>query len=924
MNSSLLIIILVCYFLGLYFISRLANKNGGKLVNNPYTYSLSIAAYCTSWTFYGSVGAATKSGFLFLAIYLGPILCIGIWGLWVKKLIQIKSKYRITSIVDFISARYDKSESLGILAALFIIMGTIPYIALQLKSIIKSTLLLIGSQDLSAQSSLTIGLCVSLSTALMAILFGIRKLDASERHPGMILVLAFECVVKLIAFLAVGIYVTYYLGGGLEATFTKLTSIVDSNYNFMGATDVKSFSVWITYMLLSFSAILFLPRQFHVVVVENFSEKHIKTAKWMFPLYLLLINLFVLPIAIIGVDQGLASSNSDLFVLLLPLKNNNIILATLVYIGGFSAAAGMIMIGVITLSTIFTNHIMLPIISRTKKLRPLTKKILLSRRVFAIALVLISYLYMIILADKAALVSMGLISFAAALQFAPLIIGGIFWSKASKFGAIIGLSLGLLTWLHTLIIPAFVRSDLLPSYLLTHGPFGIKLLRPEALFHFDGMHFLTHAVLWTMFFNLTGYVLGSLLCPQSKTEKILASDFLSTVENEENITPTINADKTIDLNEKVVLVHKVLSYYLSSESVEKLINQTLNKYSLEKNEKIDIMQLSELYSEFEKSLAGAIGTSNANKAILESELLTTREKQIQSDAYAQLISNLNIDPRELNKRIVLYQERESLYAQNQQDLQNEIESRTKELEQQKEKTFNASKLSALGEMAGGIAHEINNPLTIIDMNNRILKKVINTEPLDFKKIEKITETTTSTIRRINKIIVGMRNLSRDVSNEQPEMAKIGDILEDTLALCRDKFKSIGVDLRLDYTADIEQKHIICKRVSISQVLINLLNNAKDAIEGIDKMWIELSIDINEDKNECLFKITDCGPGIPLEIQEKILQPFYTTKPVGKGTGLGLSLSATIVQDHGGTLKVNNEHPNTQFLMSLPINPVDRA
>ncbi len=920
-NVATVITTIFAYVVGLfaiaYFTERRDDK-GFKLINSPLIYSLSLAVYCTSWTFYGSVGSASKSGLIFITIYLGPMISMTLWWSVLRKLVRIKQRLRITSIVDFISARYDKSEGVGVIAACLVTAGTMPYVALQLKAIVKTMSVMVsdvGQADTEILGSST-GLFVVGLMTLCTLFFGVRKLDSSERHPGMILVLAVECIVKLVAFLCVGFFVTYSLNNGFDNLISKMPEVMDDAYSFVGIRDLKDVLTWMTYLILASSAILFLPRQFHVAVVENSQEKHIKTAKWLFPLYLILINLFVLPITISGKLAGLDASLADTFVLLLPITQGQTALSMLTFIGGFSAAMGMIMIATVSVATIITNHILIPLFTRVDSLKFLTKHLIKLRWLVASLFIIGSYSYMKIVGGKYALVAMGMVSFAAALQFAPVIIGSLYWKKGSRFGAYSALILGATIWFYTLVIPAFVKSGWMKSSLLNEGLFGSRFLRPEALFGFEGYHHLTNAVLWTMIFNIGGYVLGSILFPQSNSEKRIAKEFVEALPHDEiNTVDLEGVEDTIDLSEKKVILEGVLNSYYNDNQVREIISSSLEKFKVDSKEKISLPRLSDLLEEIEKVLAGVIGTAAAHQAISSANLLSKNEKDELSKVYGDIMANMMISPREMNKKIILFQEREKMMEQQTKILENTIQKRELELEEQKAIAFHASKMSSLGEMAGGIAHEINNPLAIIASSIGLMRKMQEKGKMTPEKFNNILDNINATLERVSKIISGLRTVSRRTDEDDFRFITMLDMMTDVLGLCSEKFKNYGIHIDINLEDPLYQIELYCDQVQFSQVLVNLISNSYDAIEMLEEKWVKIRLE--QRGNYLILSIEDSGKGIPKEIKEKIFQPFYTSKPIGKGTGLGLSISKKILEKHGGSLEIDNESKNTRFIMTIP-------
>ncbi len=916
-SPTLLIITLSIYLLLLLAVANYGEKISKRpysFFQNPYVYSLSLAVYCTSWTYYGSVGTASNNGFLFLTIYLGPTIAIVLWWEILRKLTRLKNRFNMTSIVDFISVRYNKSEGLAILATLFVLFGLTPYISLQLKAIIQTLNILSATTD----NQVKIGPYVVLAMTLCSVLFGMRKLNTTERHPGMVLVLAVECLLKLGAFLAVGIFVTYFLNHGVTDILSKIPQVYTGDQlSFMGHGEHHETLTWITYLILGFSAILFLPRQFHIAVIENNNEKHIKTAKWVLPLYLFLINLFVLPIAVGGRIAGLSPLKADYFVLMLAQLKGNTFFTLLVFLGGFSAAAGMIMIETVTISTMISNNIFLPVFNRTRPLSFLTRHLLKTRWLCALMIMIFSYIYMLIVGDQLNLVSIGMISFAAVLQFAPLIIGALYSTKGSKAGAYAGFTAGAVVWFYTLVVPSLVASGFLDQSIATEGLFHFSFLRPEALFGLEGVSSLTHAVFWSMIFNISCYILFSLLFPPSVTEQKIAEEFVKALPRENNEDFDLGPDyETISLSHKKNDIQELLARYCSFEEAELIWKTSLQKIGIESKEKISVLKLAELTSEVEKALSGFIGTAAAHNSIVRSQIIGPAENESLTQIYSGLLTNLRINPAELKKQIILYREKEKLMQKETEVLADLVQKKAEELEEQKNLTFHASKMAALGEMAAGIAHEINNPLSIISLNNHMLLHQIEQDHVDKEGLKRFVKNIDLTVMRISKIITGLRTISRDDSKEDFAMNRFGDILDDVLALSGEKFKVHGIELRTNIDDSVVNLQFKCRRVQLSQVLINLLGNAYDSVEKLEHPWISLEAKINKGFLE--IRVSDSGPGIPLELQEKIFQPFFTTKEVGKGTGLGLSLSSSIIRAHKGEIAIDNSSPHTTFVIKIPI------
>ncbi|HTP96388.1 MAG TPA: histidine kinase dimerization/phospho-acceptor domain-containing protein, partial [Burkholderiales bacterium] len=512
---------------------------GRSIIANPYIYALSMAVYATSWTYYGSVGRAAVSGIGFLPIYLGPTLMAALWWVVLRKMIRISKSYRITSIADFIGSRYGKSQLLAGIVTVIAVVGIVPYIALQLKAISSSLAILLGYPSVTAPAKLggvpvfdDTTFLVALMLAAFTILFGTRHLEATERHEGMVAAIAFESLVKLVAFVSVGVFAAFVLYDGLPDLFRHAAAAPELNTLLAIGSDASSYGSWASLTVLSMLSILFLPRQFQVAVVENVNENHLNKAIWLFPLYLLAINVFVLPIALAGLMLfGPSGVDADTFVLTLPMAEKQQGLALLVFIGGLSAATGMVIVETIALSTMVCNDLVMPALLRIRMLglaerHDLTGLLLGIRRGAIAVILLLGYAYFRVASDAYALVSIGLISFAAVAQFAPAMLGGMFWKGGTRLGAVSGLLAGFLIWTYTLLLPSFAKSGWLPLDFLDPGWFGTVLLKPLQLFGLQGLDEISHCMFWSMLFNVGLYIGVSLALKPSAIEHSQANLFV--------------------------------------------------------------------------------------------------------------------------------------------------------------------------------------------------------------------------------------------------------------------------------------------------------------------------------------------------------------------------------------------------------------
>ncbi|WP_028032342.1 PAS domain-containing hybrid sensor histidine kinase/response regulator [Chelativorans sp. J32] len=532
MQGWVIAIIAIGYVTFLFVIASLGDRRAaaGKMSGTrPLIYALSLAIYCTSWTFFGSVGLATERAFEFLTIYIGPVLVFVFANRLLGHIIRLAKREKITSVADFLAARYGKSFTIASVAAIIATCGTIPYIALQLKAISASVRLMMEHYD-GALPSIDffigdISLLIAMLLALFAVLFGTRHADATEHQNGLVLAVAVESTIKLAAFLAVGIAVTFFLFGGVDELANKVAGeakVIDS------FTHPTSLATWLVMTTLSACAIIMLPRQFYVTIVENKGPDELKRAAWLFPLYLVLINLFVIPIAFAGIYAVGDRTNSDLYVLAVPLLAGHDALALIAFIGGLSAATAMVIVDSVALSIMISNDLIIPLFVR-RLLHPENGEkedwsavILNTRRAAIFIILFAAFLYYRESTNNARLAAIGLISFAAIAQFAPAFLGGLIWRGANSRGALLGMVAGFAIWAYTLFFPSVAPAG---TEIITHGPFGIEALRPQALFGTVAEP-LNHGVLWSLAVNTLFFVLGSLSRAAKPLERIQAAIFV--------------------------------------------------------------------------------------------------------------------------------------------------------------------------------------------------------------------------------------------------------------------------------------------------------------------------------------------------------------------------------------------------------------
>ncbi|MDO9307776.1 MAG: SpoIIE family protein phosphatase [Deltaproteobacteria bacterium] len=617
------------YILVLFMVAYYADKKqelGQSIISNPLIYSLSIGVYATTWTYYGSVGRAATTGIDFLLIYLGPTLTTFFWWFVLRKIIRISKENNITSIADFISSRYGKSQALGALVTIIAIVGIMPYIALQLKAVSSSFDIICGYPYMqlpfipgASPMSIHTSFLAALIFSLFGVIFGARNLISSERHEGLVAAIAVESVVKLLAFMVIGLFVTYGLFDGFGDIFTRMKAR-EATFDHLVTINENSVSAhmnWFSTLWLSMGAILLLPRQFHVAVIENSNEEHIKMAMWLFPAYMFLINLFVMPIAFGGILYSGGIFGADYFVINLPLQSGHAWLALLAFLGGFSAAASMVIVESVAISTMFLNHLLMPIVVRFKPRDWFPLLLINLKRLGIFLVIFLGYLYQRIVGETYMLVNIGLISFAAVIQFGPALFGGLFWRRGNKTGAITGIFLGFVLWFYTLLMPSLIRCGWWHSDILDKGPFGIELLKPTELFGLTGLDTLSHAFFWSMFVNIAGYLICSIIFSQGNREEDQARKFVDIFIPAPQNTQweTKRLTKPVAIQQFVNL----LSKFIGEPQAVAAIREYRESRNMDEDGQVPEFELPKFKRFAERTLAGSVGAAAAG-AIIESYL----------------------------------------------------------------------------------------------------------------------------------------------------------------------------------------------------------------------------------------------------------------------------------------------------------------
>ena len=873
------VLISFCYLGLLFAIAHYADQRadaGRSVIASPYIYSLSLAVYATAWTFYGSVGRAAENGVGFLPIYIGPTLMIALWWVVMRKILRISKQNRITSLADFIASRYGKSALLGGVVTVIAVIGILPYISLQLKAVSASFTTITGGVP-GADTAFWVALIL----AMFTILFGTRHLDASEHHEGMVAAIAFESLVKLVAFVAVGAWVTWGLYKGFGDIFARAAAAPELSAMLapLGGGVAGDYSSWIWLTILSMLAIVFLPRQFQVTVIENKDEKHLRKAIWLFPVYMLAINIFVLPIAFGGLLHFPKGSDADAFVLTLPMAEKQELLALVVFIGGLSAATGMVIVETIALSTMVCNDLLMPVLLRMRALRlaerrDLTGLLLGIRRGAILLILLLGYLYFRLAGEAYALVSIGLISFAAVAQFAPAALGGIFWKGGTRRGALVGLSAGFAVWFYTLLLPAFARSGWLPLGFLDHGPFGIELLKPIALFGISGLDQITHAMIWSMLANVGGYVVVSLLWAPRAEERRQASLFVDVFKRQGEAPGAPYWRGTASLPD----LYHLLARFIGAAAAEEVFSAYAR---LRRIERAKVQADADLLHYVETQLAGVIGAASAHimvASVVKEEALSVQEVRTMLDEASQII----------------------VYSHRLEQKSQELERATQELRAANERLTELDRLK--DEFVATVSHELRTPLTSIRAFSQILHDnpdMAGERRAQFLAI--ITKETDRLTRLINQVL----DLARiEAGRAEWRIAGVDmrSLLADALARMSQVFqeRSIAVQLKTPERVPVVRADVD----RIIQVVLNLLSNAaKYCEQGKGRVEIGLV----EDGRFLRVDVRDNGPGVDARDREIIFDRFrQAAHSQGvQGSGLGLHICRRIVEHFGGRIWVTS-------------------
>lgn len=872
----------ILLFLIAFIVDRRTRKKPIGWLHSPVVYTLSISVYCTSWTFYGAVGSAARNGFEFITIYLGPTLVFVGWWWLLRKLVRIGRAHKITSIADLISSRYGKSPSLAVIVTLIAVIATTPYIALQLQSVTRSYQVIAGEAD-----GVTTAFWVAAGMALFTILFGTRNLDANERHHGVVAAIAVEAIVKLFALLAVGIFATYSVADGLSDIFDDVT--IEA---IRGSGDIFG-PRWATLMFLSATAIICLPRQFQVTVVENIEERHLATASWLFPLYLFGMTLFIMPIALVGLDVMPTGSNPDLYVLTLPLAKQQNELVLLAFLGGFSSATSMVILAAIAVSTMVSNHIVMPVALRvipaSNEVSGDVRNLLLTSRRISIGLILaLGFLYFYVSGGSDALAAIGLIAFVGVAQFLPSLLGGVFWRGATRAGAITGLLIGFVFWVYTLFLPSFGGDFILSADAIKNGLWGIEVLRPQALFGLTDMDPLVHAVVWSVGANALSFIVVSGLTRNNALEHLQSTLFVDVFRSAGG-APTSFSNAAADSEDLFVLAQRILG----AEPARKLFDEMAQSQGLEKG----LPHASDIViARLERELSGSIGAASAHAMV-------TRIAGRQTVGMMELI-----DIADETQQLI---ETSRQLSEKSEELQNT--AKQLRIVNERLRTLDAQKDDFLSQ----VSHELRTPMTSIRSFSEILKNDPDISENDKTRFVSIIQDESIRLTRLLDEILDISRLEAGMSQIKLRPMDANDAVIGALETVSGTTRTAGVRVKTDL--DDGPVHILVNDDRLRQVMINILSNAVKYNSSPDP---EILVRTQRVNSSVFIDIIDNGGGVPPEISGSIFDKFTRGHHEGSsdGAGLGLAISLAIMRAMNGNLTLEHTPENTNFFRISLENP----
>ncbi len=938
-----------------------------RFISNPWVYTLSLGVYATSWTYYGSVGLADNSGFAFLTIYLGVTGAFLVGPFILKPLLTLSREHQLASIADLMAFRYG-GRGTGLLVTLFMLVGILPYISLQIRAVTESVSVLTQEPP---PDFLAFSFCLLIT--VFAVLFGSRHLSHREKHHGLVLAIAFESAFKLVALLVAGVVVFISVFNG----HSGFTQWINQNPEKLEALyqPMHTGGLWPTLLFLAFTAAFLLPRQYHMTFTENENPRHLNTAYWLFPLFLLLLNLPIIPILFAGEYLSLGMQ-PDFYVLGIMQWLNSETLAIVVFLGGVSAASAMMIVTTLALSYMVLNYVLLPASLSGKTPEDFYERLLWNKRVVVSSIIAAGYGFYIVIELNEGLASLGLISFVAAAQLLPGVLGLLFWARANRVGFLAGLTGGAAVWFLLLIWP-LLNPD---TNLLNQMPAYSDIW--------------TLATFCTLSVNAILFIVCSLLAQPTPEEENAAQLAIS----QNSIRTGAQQVALSAFNYRYVL-QAVLGTKVAEDELHRALEQT--QLSMDETRPA---QLRLLHERLERNLTGLIGPTLARETLrvqpkgqnnpidfgapdnrlLELRLETSRA---QMKGMTRQLDDLRRYLREVLYHLPLgvcslddegkvyvwntamesltgvaewqaqdraigalpepWQSTLSDFARSDEEhrlrckisVDNTVmsinlhkasipnrdgqatdagqvilmEDRT-HLDTLESELAHSERLASIGRLAAGVAHEIGNPLTgIASIAQNLRYEVKEESPVNTTDvIDEHTGDILDQVGRINRIVRSLLTFSHaeSISGSPHEAVKLNDVIQEAIRLVK-----LAPEHKHQIKLDVpEDTYTLGDANHLAQIFLNLISNACDA--SVDNTPVVVSCSSDEQWHS--IRVTDSGSGIDKAVREQIFEPFFTTKPVGRGTGLGLSMVYSLVTDHGGTVRVDEDYiDGTRMVVQLP-------
>ncbi|SNR27028.1 sodium:solute symporter [Paracoccus sediminis] len=848
---------------------RAAARGHLRWLDHPAVYTLSLSVYCSAWTFYGAVGYASRSGLEFATIYLGPTIVFAgaWWGL--RRLVRVARMHHVTSIADLISARFGKSNRLAAIVTLIAVIAATPYVALQLQSV--SLSFEVFATDSLTDIPMTGGggtaLWVAGGLALFTILFGTRNLAADERHHGVVTAIALEAVVKLLAFLAVGIFVVWGLADGPSDMLDRIARAAARHQGWILRPDR-----WTALLIVSGAAIVALPRMFQVLVVEAADEDRLAVAGWAFPAYLFAMSLFVLPIAVMGQQLLPPDANPDLYVLTLPARSGQNWLAFLVFLGGFSAATSMVVVCTIALATMISNHWIVPLwLMLRRKPQPedpedLRGFVLNARRLAILAVMAVGWVYYRATGGTTALAAMGLVAFTGMAQVLPAMIGGLLWRGANRQGAYAGVGCGFAIWMAMIFLPSV----------------GVGASPPVPA----GVDPLAFAIVLSLAANTLAFIALSIFGMPDPVERLQGLSFVSAVDPVRHSRVARGADGAEPL---LVMARRVwgaedaLRFFRAEAAI-----QGKSGY------------LPDLTSRFltrlERRLAGSVGAATAH-AMIDSvaggvELTVSDLMQVADEA-----------------------QRAKEETQRLEHATTELARTARQLREANDKltALSVQKDSFLGQ----ISHELRTPMTSVRAFSEILRTP-DLSPADRDRFAGIIFDESGRLTRLLDDLLDLSVLESGQAQLSITPANLHDLIERALSAASATRPERM--FRVEREPLAEHLGILTDADRLLQVLINVISNAR---KYCDAEPPALSIHVRQTlRGGAQIDIVDNGSGIEIARQALIFEKFARLNDPARagGAGLGLAICKEIMANLGGEITYLPGQGGAAFRIVLPRRP----